>query len=48
MKDQPAYIMDIEDIVRMRDLEIRKLKERVAEMEGKIAAAADEMLKAEH
>jgi hypothetical protein len=45
MKDQPAYIMDLEDIVRMRDLEIRKLKERVAELEGKIAAAADEMLK---
>jgi hypothetical protein len=38
MKDQPAYIMDLEDIVRMRDLEIRKLKERVAELEGRLLA----------
>jgi hypothetical protein len=39
--DRPDYIMDLEDIVRMRDLEVRGLKERVAELEQKVAACGD-------
>jgi len=45
MSAQPAYIMELEDVVRMRDLEIRKLKERIAELEGKVAELGDEAVR---
>jgi hypothetical protein len=36
-----SYLLDLEEIVRMRDLEVRGLKERVAELEQKVAACGD-------
>ena len=46
-QSQPAYIMDLEDIVRMRDLEVRAHKERIAELEVKVASLGDAALLAE-
>ena len=43
----PAYIMDLEDIVRMRDLEVRALKDRIGELEEKVAGLGDAGVKAQ-
>jgi hypothetical protein len=39
--------MDLEDIVRMRELEIRALKERIVELEEKVASLGDAGVKAQ-
>jgi hypothetical protein len=36
-----TYIMEMEDVVRLKDLEIRALKERIAELEAKVAELGD-------
>jgi hypothetical protein len=36
-----SYLLDLEEIVRMRDLEIRGLKERIEELQEKVAGLGD-------